>query len=40
MGRTRVGLNGAGGLVNEVNETLESFALKNLDPAPTLVALD
>jgi hypothetical protein len=38
MGRRflRVGLKGAGGLVREPNETLESFALQNLDPAPTM----
>ncbi|MFC5366465.1 hypothetical protein [Salinirubrum litoreum] len=30
--RVRVGLEGAGGLVNE---TVESFALQNLDPAAT-----
>jgi hypothetical protein len=35
-----VGLKGAGGLVREPNETLESFALQNLDCPPTTVALD
>jgi hypothetical protein len=36
----RVGLKGAGGLVREPNETVESYALQNLDPSRTPQALD